>query len=137
MRAYTHLQIIGASTVVMRAAENAVREIVASTGRPPVLIDESDSAFVCYEGNAVIGLAVVRWWADELLGYITLAWVHPDYRKQGIYKVLHGAVVVGCKAMGFKKIGAGVALCNDVSKLTHEALGMKQVAVMYEMEVPA
>ena len=104
------------------------------------LLDNPASGFyvVAEEGGRVVGsLLVTREWSDWRNGdfwWIQSVYVHPDFRRQGIYKRLYRYVQElasqDAKVCGFRLY---VERENDRAQSTYRALGMKETRyLVYE-----
>ncbi|HZO00205.1 MAG TPA: N-acetyltransferase [Burkholderiales bacterium] len=104
------------------------------------LLDNPASGFyvVAKEGGRVVGsLLVTREWSDWRNGdfwWIQSVYVHPDFRRQGIYKRLYHYVQElasqDAKVCGFRLY---VERENDRAQSTYRALGMKETRyLVYE-----
>jgi GNAT superfamily N-acetyltransferase len=63
--------------------------------------------------------------------WIYTAWVHPEHRAKGLYKTLFAQLKAEAAKVNRTQVSCGVAYDNLLSKVVHEALGMKPIMVMY------
>jgi GNAT superfamily N-acetyltransferase len=56
-------------------------------------------------------------------GYVHLVGIHPDYRRQGVGRLLYERFTDACKAVGCSKMKAITAFGNEGSIRFHAALG--------------
>ena len=68
---------------------------------------------------------------DDHTAWIGTAWTHADYRGQGLYRELYQVMKVLAKENNLPSLGAGVNARNEVSRKTHEALGMIPTVLYY------
>ena len=60
----------------------------------------------------------------------TSAYVHPDYRRQGIAKRLYADLIQRLGARGYCNAYAGIALPNEASVSLHQSIGFTPVGVL-------
>jgi GNAT superfamily N-acetyltransferase len=62
-------------------------------------------------------------------GYVHLVGIHPDYRRQGVGRVLYQRFTEACKAVGCLKMKAITAVGNEISIRFHVAQGWDMVEI--------
>lgn len=104
-----------------------------SAGVRNALEDESKGIyFVAEAGSRVIGqLMITHEWSDWRNGdvwWIQSVYVHPDFRKQGVFKQLFAKAEDGARAAGAVMIRLYVENDNAGAQKSYENLGMTKTA---------
>ena len=129
------LEIIAAAQVAM-AQETEALALDALRVRRGVLAVLSDSAkglyYIAELGGEVAGslLVTYEWsdWRDGNQWWIQSVYVWPAWRRRGVYRALHEAVVADARAGGAVGVRLYVATTNTDAMATYEALGMEDAA---------
>ncbi len=94
----------------------------------PWLAAEVDGAFAGYAKAA-------QWRSRE--AYRPTAevglYIDPAFQGRGVGRLLYGALIERCRAMGFHSVVGGIALPNDASVKLHEACGFRFVGTFREV----
>ena len=106
----------------------ALDGIEVAAGERMSRADDGDSALFAQDGERIIALAVLRPWPEYNSLFLGMAWTHPDYRKQGIYRHLFEQAKQLARGRGCRALELGVDVRNETSQRVHLALGAKPTA---------
>ena len=139
----THLQaIVDFNQKMAIETENKVLEdAVILAGVEAVLVDPTKGFYLlAIENNSVLGqLMITKEWSDwrnRHIWWIQSVYVHPDFRKKGVYKNLYKHTVTLAQREGVKEIRLYVEKENKLAQDVYENLGMNESYYkMYEAKL--
>ncbi len=96
------------------------------------LMNQPDLGFyiVAKHGNKICGCLMItkEWsdWRNGLIWWIQSVFIHPDYRKQGIFRKMYQFITNYAKDQGVIGLRLYVEYKNTIAQKTYTALGMQK-----------
>lgn len=114
-------------------AENALHQAGFTSGH--VLVAWNQQALAAFVDGRVVGVLTYEdlEWKNEL--FVVVGYVHPAFRRRGIYRALWEALVARAQETGRPRIVGTTSVMNQAMQATMEALGRRPVAISYEYEL--
>jgi ribosomal protein S18 acetylase RimI-like enzyme len=139
----THLQaIVDFNQKMAIETENKVLEdAVILAGVEAILVDPTKGFYLlAIENNNVLGqLMITKEWSDwrnRHIWWIQSVYVHPEFRKKGVYKSLYKHTRTLAQREGVKEIRLYVEKENKLAQDVYENLGMNESYYkMYEAKL--
>jgi ribosomal protein S18 acetylase RimI-like enzyme len=139
----THLQaIVDFNQKMAIETENKVLEdAVILAGVEAILVDPTKGFYLlAIENNNVLGqLMITKEWSDwrnRHIWWIQSVYVHPEFRKKGVYKSLYKHTTTLAQREGVKEIRLYVEKENKLAQDVYENLGMNESYYkMYEAKL--
>ncbi len=112
--------------------DEIVREIDRWWGGPTTALahpmfyyELGDLARVVEDAGMVVGFLFGFLCPDGKTGYVHLVGIHPDYRRQGVGRLLYENFTERCRGLGCLRMKAITTAGNEGSMKFHEAMGWK------------
>lgn len=96
-----------------------------STFAHPIFFHElGDNALIIEQHETLIGFLLgFIVFKEPKAGYVHLVGIHPDYRRQGVGRILYETFTERCRSLGCERMKAITTTGNEGSMLFHKALG--------------
>lgn len=128
-----NINMMGNSPVMLFYLQQYVQLNEAGYGHPVLNAGNKSSAIYAEIDGKVVGIIAYRIEDDPLeTAWIILSAVDPNYRKRGIYKLMHTSFENHVISLGSRKISSHVHINNKVRQASCESVGM--IPVWYKME---
>jgi len=128
-----HTNEIGWTPVLTFYMKSYAELVEMGLGHPVLTANNANSAVYAEIDGKVVGHILYNILDDQIkTAWIILSAVDKDYRKRGIYNLMHTQFEKFIKANGSKKIASHVHINNRARQASCESAGMKKV--WYKME---
>lgn len=130
----TYMEAIGGSRIVPVLMKNFVKLIEDGHAGKWVTFNNKSKAVYIEIDNKIVGHIVYDHRSDDLFktAWIILSWVDENYRRRGLYKILHKYFEKVLKETGSTKIASYVSVNNAARLASCESVGM--IKHCYRME---
>ncbi len=100
---------------------------ISTFAHPIFFYELGEEALVMHDGDTLIGflLGFISTQEGRTTGYVHLVGIHPDYRRQGVGRLLYRHFSDACNKAGCARIKAISTLGNEGSIRFHLALGWR------------
>lgn len=99
---------------------------ISTFAHPIFFYELGDNALIVEDNGHLIGflLGFISFKAPKT-GYVHLVGIHPDYRRQGVGRLLYENFTERCRGLGCERMKAITTAGNEGSLRFHEAMGWK------------
>lgn len=99
---------------------------ISTFAHPIFFYELGDNALIVEEDGRLIGflLGFISFKAPKT-GYVHLVGIHPDYRRQGVGRLLYENFTERCRGLGCLRMKAITTAGNEGSLRFHDAMGWK------------
>lgn len=96
----------------------------------------NDPVLVASEDGAILGFIIYRTDMVKSTWFIILAWVAPEFRKEGIHTKLFETLVARARVRGdIRAIESGTHINNYAAQAAFARQGRKAIAISYEFPI--
>lgn len=95
----------------------------------------SHSALVARHGGMIVGIISYGYLEHDKSIFIYMGWVHPEFRRNGIYRSLIGKLKGLAAERGALRITGATVVSNTDMQAVMTKLGRRPVAIIYEMDI--
>lgn len=128
---------IAGTIIVPLLMKNFLKLIEDGQGSNFVTYNNKSKAVYIEIDNKIVGHIVFEYRPDDVLktSWIILSWVDEQYRRRGLYKILHTAFEKIIKTAGSKRIASFVKMDNLARLHSCESVGMRKNCFRMEKDL--